>query len=86
MDLSSDIGLLRREVRDVRAVASNIDHRTKLDRLVQPSAYHRRGQPGRVLCACTLKNCEAVSPPSGQPGAANSAILRWPRSGRCSSA
>ena len=26
MDLSSDIGLLRREVRDVRAVASNIDH------------------------------------------------------------
>ena len=52
--------------------------------LSRPSAYHRRGQPGRVLCACTLKNCEAVSPPSGEPGAANSAILRWPRSGRCS--
>jgi hypothetical protein len=41
MDLSSDIGLLRREVRDVRAVASNIDHKTKLHQVVQPSAYHR---------------------------------------------
>lgn len=28
-DLSSDIGLSRREVRDVRAVTSNIDHRTR---------------------------------------------------------
>ena len=50
------------------AVASNIDHRTKLIGLV---AFRRTttaaGQPGRVLCACTLKNCEAVSPPSGQP-------------------
>jgi hypothetical protein len=38
-DFSPDIGLLRREFKDVRALVRNIDHRTR--RLVEPSAVHR---------------------------------------------
>ncbi len=40
-----DIGLLRRELRDVRAVAANIDHRTR--QLFEPRALRRPGG----LCA-----------------------------------
>jgi len=52
-DLSHEIGLMRREVRDARAIASNVDH--KLTRLIEGTAGSRRdGSLIAGLAACQL--------------------------------
>ena len=47
----SDIGLFRRELRDVRAVVANIDHRT---RKLIPVAIHRPAGLVARYAACKL--------------------------------
>jgi hypothetical protein len=51
-DLTSEIGLVKRQLRDVLAVASNVDHRTR--KLVEPSAIHRSGGLVARLAAVEL--------------------------------
>ena len=47
-----DIGLFRRELRDVRAVVANIDHRTR--KLIEPVAIHRPAGLVARYAACKL--------------------------------
>jgi hypothetical protein len=52
-DLSFDtVGLFRRELRDVRAVGANIDHRTR--KLIEPVAIHRPAGLVARYAACKL--------------------------------
>ena len=47
-----DIGLFRRELRDVRAVVANIDHRTR--KLIEPVSVHRPAGVVARYAACKL--------------------------------
>jgi hydrogenase maturation factor HypE len=47
-----DIGLFRRELRDVRAVVANIDHRTR--KLIEPVVIHRPAGLVARYAACKL--------------------------------
>jgi Phage capsid family len=69
-DIQSTLGLLRREVRDARAIASNVDH--KLTRLIENGDGSRDGSLVVRLAACrVLARTERTTP-------AAIAADRWP--------
>lgn len=70
-DLSNDIGLLRREVRDARAIASNVDH--KLTRLIEGGCGARRDGSLVVRRAA----CQLIARAEGRSAAAVAAQY-WP--------
>jgi hypothetical protein len=51
-DISHTLGLLRSEAHDVRAVVSNLDHRTR--QLIEPPAIRRPAGLTARLAACHL--------------------------------
>ena len=73
--LASDMGRLRCEPHDLRAVGSNIDHPRKQ---IEPHTIRRPGGLVARLAACELLARSIVAtPPIGAP-----ALRRRPRSGR----
>jgi hypothetical protein len=65
-DLSADIGLLRREVRDVRALANNIDHQTR--KLFEPRARRAGGLCARLATIALIASaviCRNAATASG---------------------
>jgi hypothetical protein len=70
-DIFHEIGLLRREVRDARAIASNVDH--KLTRLIEGAGASRRD--GSLIAR--IAACRLISKSEGTAAAAVAA-KNWP--------
>ena len=60
-DLSETLGLMRREIRDCRAIASNVDGRVRdIHRTLDPAAF--KGRPTGSLVARTTRRTSTMVP------------------------